>query len=249
MVVNTLGLSDADDELSTDSLVVSINEELMGKLVVGGMSLSPESGSLFLSQLEPMKEGGWGERFSYVILAGEIEGAETALALLEEEKLLEVKEDEEEENVDSLVQTMRLLLGDRVEGNGGLPSLDEPGREELIERAGWLGRLALVAPDTDDQAAREALIKPLLIIPVVMAVVVGIMGIFALAGLIGIVTFIILALKGKVRHGFETNGSRGGLYAETFAIWVLFFFGSQYLIEGWKAMVVFHPSMSQDVKN
>lgn len=231
VVINTLGLADAEDGLPTDGLVVSINEELMGKLVVGVVSIAPEAGPIFLSELEPMKEGGWGERFAYVILVGEIEGADAALVLMDEEKLLEVKEDEQPEDVDSLIQTMRLLLGDRVEGNGGLPSLDEPRREELMERSGWLGRLALLAPDTDDQAGREALITPLLIIPIVMVIVLGTMGIFALAGLIGLVVFIIFARKGKVRHEFQASGSRGGLYAETFALWVLFVFGSQYLMK------------------
>lgn len=230
VVINTLGLVDAEDDLPTDGLVVSINEELMGKIVVGGVRIAPEAGPIFLSKIEPMKKGGWGERFAYVILVGEIEGADAALALMDEEKLLEVKEDEQPENVDSLIQTMRLLLGDRVEGNVGLPSLDEPRREELLERSGWIGRLALLAPDTDDQAGREALIKPLLIILIVMGIVLGTMGLFALAGLIGLVVFIIFAFKGKIRHGFQTSGSRGGLYAETFALWVLFFFGSQYLI-------------------
>ncbi|MCH7603240.1 MAG: CPBP family intramembrane metalloprotease [Planctomycetes bacterium] len=150
---------------------------------------------------------------------------------MDEEKLLEVKEDEQPKDVDSLIQTMRLLLGDRVEGKGGLPSLDEARREELKQRSGWLGRLALLAPDSDDQAGREALIKPLLIIPIVMGIVLGTMGIFGLAGLVGIVVFIILALKGKVRHGFQASGRRGGLYAETFALWVLFFFGCQYLVK------------------
>ena len=55
VVINTLGWADPEDDLPTDSLVVSINEELMGKLVVGGMQFSPESGPLFLTQIAPLK--------------------------------------------------------------------------------------------------------------------------------------------------------------------------------------------------
>lgn len=232
VVIRTLGdsttVSSEDDPVN--GLVVNINEELTGKVIMGLGDFMPDTRPVFLSQSEPLKEGIWRERFAYVILVGEIEGAEAALALIVEEKILD-ETDDVDGDVESLIETIRLLQSDRVEEHNDLPSLNAERREELKKRAGWMGRLALLHPDTVDQAGRREMIDALLVIPLVIGIVGLILGGLGLAGFFGLIVFIVRAFKGRVRHGFRIYGSRGGLYAETFACWCLLFIGSSLVLE------------------
>jgi membrane protease YdiL (CAAX protease family) len=43
------------------------------------------------------------------------------------------------------------------------------------------------------------------------------------AGLAGLITFLVLVIKGYVRARFECGVTRGGVYAETFALWLVLF--------------------------
>jgi membrane protease YdiL (CAAX protease family) len=227
VVKNTLFATETDE--TGTGPVMTINEELMGKVVVGGTLLAPESGEIFLEQIATLRDGGWGQRLAYTILYAEVEGPEVALALIDDEGLLDAH-GENEHPRESIVETMRLLLGDRIEGRLDLPSVGDVQREELRENVGWLGRLALLPPESSDVTGRTALIESLAIHPNVMGLVFVIIGVFGLCGLCGLNFLFVSVVQGRVGTGFRLTGSNGGIYAETFAAWILVFFGWQYVV-------------------
>jgi membrane protease YdiL (CAAX protease family) len=127
------------------------------------------------------------------------------------------------------------------------PSLTRQDREQLRQALGWFGELAL-APDgrrftervvlppagvaaagvlvekaqPDPQARAEALAPALRTFWILMAAG-GSACLLGVAGLAGLITFLVLVIKGYVRSRFECGVTRGGVYAETFALWLVLF--------------------------
>jgi len=53
--------------------------------------------------------------------------------------------------------------------------------------------------------------------------------VLGLAGLLGLIIFLAMAASGKVESRLECSAGRGGIYAETFALWLILFFGLGFL--------------------
>lgn len=230
VVMLSLGLRQVESEEVTR--VISLNDELMGKIVVGGAQLSPESTSMFMAQIEPLKEGTPDNRLAFAILTAEVEGAEAGQAAFDDEIIMNLAADPEAwtEHHLRLHALLGELLADRGAGHTDLPSLDEDEREEIYELAGWLGAIALNPADGSDPARRSSLIDNLSIIPIVFGVVLVVLGGFCLGGLVGLIILLIRAKDRKAWHGFEVPGPEGGgIYLETFAVWIALFLGYQYL--------------------
>ena len=93
-------------------------------------------------------------------------------------------------------------------------------RETLHRDLGWFGDLALVPADGPDQEARKQVLVPALVTAAALLAVVAFGLLAALAGLFGLVFLVIFFYSGKMRGGLQCGLSYGGLYAETFAIWL-----------------------------
>jgi len=106
-------------------------------------------------------------------------------------------------------------------------ALDRADREFLADELRWFGKLALAPAGTDDAGAREAVLTAAqrtfltLLLSLISAAVVG------LGGLIGLIVTIVFALVGRLRSGVKTGRAHHGVYAETFALWLIVFFPLQ----------------------
>jgi membrane protease YdiL (CAAX protease family) len=108
-------------------------------------------------------------------------------------------------------------------------ALSKAEREELVERLGWFGRLALAPPATVDRAARAAVLRPARIVAVVLVTAVLLGAVAGAVGFAGLVLVVVLALTGKLHSGLGVARSHHAVYAETFAVWLVVFLGLQLL--------------------
>ncbi|MHC5008084.1 MAG: lysostaphin resistance A-like protein [Planctomycetota bacterium] len=104
-------------------------------------------------------------------------------------------------------------------------------RTLLIDELGWFGELALAPAGSADTAARDAVIGPARIVAtvVISAAVAGVMALGV--GFIGLVLVIVLVCIGQLISGFGSARPWHGVYAETFAVWLVLFLGLQVLAD------------------
>ncbi len=125
-----------------------------------------------------------------------------------------------------LVRLYEDYAEDRIDG----PSASPAQRQQLRERLGWLGDLAL-APPGSDTALREQVLAAA---RRTFFFVVG--GVVALAvlGLVGVVVLVVFLayLFANVLPGLRPAPERSGIYAEAFAWWLVAFVGLS-IAGGW----------------
>jgi membrane protease YdiL (CAAX protease family) len=158
------------------------------------------------------------------VLVGELAGPDVASAKLRE--LREKIADSSHVQDDHVLQAMDILerlYANYVAGRLNGPSVDAEERASLRGTLGWFGDLALAPNGGDNTEARQALLtSALAVFWVFMVVIVG-GGLVALAGFVGLITLAFLALSGRVQDGVVTGSAHGGIYAETFALWMVVF--------------------------
>jgi membrane protease YdiL (CAAX protease family) len=122
-----------------------------------------------------------------------------------------------------LLRLLRKLYAGLEDDPKAVP-LDEAERQQLRARLGWLGDLALAPPGGDDAEARERALAPAYrALAALLAQVALTLG-GAVLGLGLLIVLLVLAVKGRLGGGLGPSG-RGGLYAETFALYMLLFQG------------------------
>ncbi|MHC4989593.1 MAG: CPBP family glutamic-type intramembrane protease, partial [Planctomycetota bacterium] len=105
--------------------------------------------------------------------------------------------------------------------------LDAEASAFLVDQLGWFGRLALTPDDASDRGDRQTVLAPgqKLLFVFVGAFVLG--GVGGLAGFVALVVLLVLALIRRLGSGVAASLTHHGLYAETFALWMLLFLGLQ----------------------
>ena len=210
---------------------------IVGRFAVGVAEIASEYDELLLGQMQFSTNDPLLYQLCRVVLSGELQGPERAL-----EELASLNERIEDGDLSpheselSLKSVLERLYADRASSKPHLPSLSDVDRDALSNRLGWFGDLALLASDTPDQTARAELIRPLAKVPIALLGTAVWYLLFGAAGFVGIITILILAVTGKLKHGFGRLTGRGLIYAETFAVWLVVFIGSPHLVE-----VVFGP--------
>jgi membrane protease YdiL (CAAX protease family) len=136
-------------------------------------------------------------------------------------------------------ETLRRLYQDYERGRLDAPALSAAERDFLRQQLDWFGALALApAPNpanaqaapldragNPDAAEREAVLD---LARTTFGITVGTFAaivFLGLAGFIGAVVLLILALTGRLHGSVQTGTKRGGIYAETFAAWLVLFLG------------------------
>jgi membrane protease YdiL (CAAX protease family) len=190
------------------------------------------------------------QRLRYVVLAGELAGPREAL-----EELQRLDKDLTKYKVQPTAaqakvrEILRRLYRDYDRLQLAGPSVPAVDRTYLRERLNWFGALAL-APGgvtmnadalaeaaggaaalvldkavTPDPGGRREVLRPALHTFEVIAGGFVLMLLLGLGGFAGAVVLVILAVDRKVQPGVQTGISHGGIYAETFAVWLCLFFG------------------------
>jgi membrane protease YdiL (CAAX protease family) len=175
-------------------------------------------------EAQNLNRGTYPQRLRFVVLAGELKGPDEA-----REQLHEINrkyrdhcgEPPPEEG--ETAQILDHLYAARSK-NPKTVSLPEDERNKLRQRLDWFGELALTPPGSDIEA-RAAVLTP------AYRTVLGILGVgvfmFSLgtAGLVVLVTLIVLYFLNRLNGGLVPASSHDGVYAETFAVYMLLFLG------------------------
>jgi membrane protease YdiL (CAAX protease family) len=205
----------------------SLTQEMQARYLVGLSRLTGSASKAAYDQARVLNRGPYGERLRFVTVAGELAGREEAREQLREldaavaRGAIDPPSPQQRELADTLQRLYR-------EQEGGLAKpLTADESQELRERLGWFGDLAL-AP-TDEEAKARAL-APARRTAVGLIGWVGVMLLLGLAGLILGVLLLIFALLGRLQRGLECGSPYGGVYAETFALYLLLFLGGAFAL-------------------
>jgi membrane protease YdiL (CAAX protease family) len=206
---------------------------MQGRLFVGLEQLqqrfAPKANNkavLYAQARQALDQHTYAERLRFIVLAGELMGPVEARKQLH--RLNEQFRTRGHEPSSDDAETARLLecLYARRERNPSqFVTLPERDREELSQRLGWFGELALTPEYDGDAAARRAVVAP----AVRAAIALPLLGVFMLGlAFLGLILFIVLGVLwflGRLRGGLTVGSRHGGIYAETFAGYMLFFLG------------------------
>jgi membrane protease YdiL (CAAX protease family) len=209
-----------------DSLALTIMQ-LQARMIIGASQLGSGHGEI-LKQLKQLAEGSIGQRLRYAIVIGELVNPEEAfdqLRRLDEDIAEKERSDPKFKPKPEDVRTRTILehlYSDYAAGKWSAPSVTETEREYLKHELDWFGDLALAPKDGPDQELRERVMS--LAFQTMVAVVGGfvLLGLAALVGLVALVVFLILLMGGNLRH-LQCTSYHGGVYAETFAVWLIVF--------------------------
>jgi membrane protease YdiL (CAAX protease family) len=222
-----------DDKLG--SLVL----ELQSRYIVGVSDLVPAARQQLIDEIDtaPGAKGGPAVKLRTAVLVGELMGPEKALERLARmppddaaappDDAAAPPDDAAAPPDDAAARTRGLLTRlytDYVAGRWDAPSLSAADREYLTERLGWLGRLALAPAGNPAAAAERAELLAAArrtAMALVLFLSVGLPA--ALAGLVLLILFLVLLGSGQLRTRLTWTPGNGGVYAETFAVWMLLF--------------------------
>jgi membrane protease YdiL (CAAX protease family) len=222
--------------------------QMQGREIIGFVRGFDQSPALFDQQIkEGLTHGPYEQRLRFIILVGELDGPTKAL-----EQLLAMRDTdweqhpptENEAELTALVEKLYrirqrrcairvvggevaeaavMLLADEnaPEENGW--SLTAGERRELRQKLDWFGDLALTPADGSDPAGRAALLEPakrtaltLFILPLAVLMAIGV-------GFMLLAVGILLLITRNLRLRFLTGSRDGGIYAETFALWMVLY--------------------------
>jgi membrane protease YdiL (CAAX protease family) len=148
--------------------------------------------------------------------------------------LARIKHDAANQDDRRAIEILERLYLDQDRGAFDHPSVGEADTAYLVEHLDWFGRLALHPPlpdgpvpvnrDSFEQERAGVLNEATVTLVVLLAVVIG-MGLLLIVGFFGLVVFGCLWLFGQVRVGLERGIAHGGIYAETFALWLVLYGG------------------------
>jgi membrane protease YdiL (CAAX protease family) len=96
---------------------------------------------------------------------------------------------------------------------------------KLRNALGWFGELALAPPDSVKVQQRQKVIGEAQQTTLVFLIALVGAGFLGLCGFVGLLLLIILWLVGKVKGGLQCGSPYAGVYAETFALWMILFLG------------------------
>jgi membrane protease YdiL (CAAX protease family) len=202
--------------------------EMQARLQVGFASLFPEQAGLLYEQVKnTLDRGSYSQRVRFAVLAGELAGPAEALKQLghlQDEAQVDGEPSEPQAQVTRLL--VRLYAGYEKEAEDGealRPVLSGPEQAELRRPLRWFGDLALAPAGGPDAAARARVLAPAKRAAAVYGAVFGIGLLGAFAGMTLLVVFGALGIAGRLRDGLAGGPAYGGIYAETFALYLVLF--------------------------
>jgi membrane protease YdiL (CAAX protease family) len=196
--------------------------ELQGKLLLGLKELGgAESNS---SQLTEINSGPLENRYCYVILVNEVQGAKEAIGELAKiQQLVADSAQQPSEELSQTGDTLNRLFMDYEQEAWQAPSVGSSERDALVAQLDWFGELALTVEHTADQQKRAELEQNAYMVTVVLLGVMIFGFLFFCLGCAGLLIFVVFVALGGLKYGTENDCGRGRIYIETFAIWFLLF--------------------------
>ena len=223
-------------ENETDSDPSAILFEIQARYLVGASSVTPQGKDQLQKEIELMfGKGSARQRMIGAVLMGELIGPEQASKSLSELDVKfkdgSVEANDRDRETNQFLQRIQSALIEKTAIKDAMTD-DEwrTGSQLLIERLGWVGRLALVPLGTPDGEGRGRLLDHS---RRTLFVILGISGLAFIAMICGAVlqlVFWIFAATGRLKSGIETLRGNGAIYAETFAVWMVLFMALNYAV-------------------
>jgi len=214
----------ADPHGSGDSRNRAVVLELQSRYIIGAYHFLGPFGQGLAAEIDKMNRGGVDQRLRIIALIGETSGPSEASKKLDELDAICRKHDVAPTmNQERARDVMRAAYRDFEAGNFNAPSVTNAERALLVDELGWFGTLALHPKETVD--GRDEAIGPAQTTVFAMFGAISLAGLFICVGFVGIITFAVLAWNGSVTWRFHVGSRFGGVYAETFALWLVLFFG------------------------
>ena len=220
-------LPDQDPEGATKIVLEVMRQQVQQQYGVSDVVKGFKIGALEesrLAALDGFKEGPVPQRQRFAVVAGDIEGPAAARERLEETERILAEKGIPLEGTEKEVQALlhRLYAGDARPHD---PSVLAAAEQATLRRElDWFGDLAL-APE--GSPGRGAVLAPARAMTtrqlVLMAALLVLLGV----GLAAAVLHWVLAANGSVRFLLRPGAAPHGVYAETFAAWILLFIGLQ----------------------
>ncbi len=214
---------------------------LQGKMLVAARQLTGQADARLDAQLREMTPESVAERLRLVALAGELGGPGKALEFLDDVRPELARPalagliagPAEAFGAGSrvtprdvrLLDVLRRLYDDYQKGDLAAPSVAADEREALRDGLGWFGELALAPAGGPDRAARDAVLQPAYRVFFTLAGVGLLLLLLGLAGLVGLIVYVVFLAIGKLPAGVVVEAPHGGVYAETFAVWLVLYVG------------------------
>lgn len=240
---------------AVDVQAVSMQEELAAKIVIGLRGpLGPKGYDTLLDSTADLRDGNTAaKRLGYTVLVAELKGPEQGLTQLKsltgataatqpasqpaaadsmpasapDRSLVQpIQMDEVERQIAATLQRIY-----EAHAAGRDPALAPSERDLLADRLGWIGRLAPVSNGTPDADARGRFLKSVALVPFGIGGIIVWYGLGGVLGFASLVIFLVWLFSGAVRMRLVPGSEAGGVYAETFAIWLLFFIGARALMQ------------------
>ena len=181
--------------------------------------------------IKDLDKGTYPQRLRFVVLAGELKGPDEArdqLRQIDRKYREHCGEPPPAENAQT-AHILDQLYTTRAKEPKAAASLPEGEQQELRQQLDWFGDLALTPPGSD-AAARQAVLAPAL--QTVWALLGA--GVFMLGlgfvGLVLLVTLSVLYFLNRLRGGLAPAAPHYGVYAETFAVYMLLFLGLSFAV-------------------
>jgi membrane protease YdiL (CAAX protease family) len=226
MVTLTIGIQAIRSEPAAEeggSGVEATTMKLSARVIVGMEDMFGSAGQ-FYEQAKALNTGPVEQRLCFITLAGELAGPKEALHQLAQlHQQLEAPGKVLTQNQRRVAEDLRLLYEDYAHGRLDAPSLDKAVRNDLHKQIGWFGDLALAPRDGPDPQARTQVLSLAHRAALTMIVVITVLGLLGLSGFVGLVFFLVLLFTDRLQRGLRTGSMHGGVYAETFALWIVLF--------------------------
>ena len=233
------------DASQTDLMQV----EIQSKIVVGQNSLDqllpiPEGDLPETPVPTEVDTGCYEQRLVYATIKNELEGPESALEYLDslderveqlqnEEQLAQVPAEKQfklTKDQQELRGAMGELLTEYDEGQFSDSAVSKDSKELIKKRLGFSGELFLLPEGTDQTAARKGLLSGAAT-SVLSLFIMGTLGL--MAGFVGVglcLGFPVMIYQNYLVSYFFNSPTNHNIYIQTFAIWLVGFFGSSIVI-------------------
>ena len=216
-----------------------INSELVGKMFFSMSDFikkgekDPKKAEELAAQLgdssDALNSGPLEQRYCAVIATSEFKGPDAALELLESiDQLTEDSDYKPTERQSRLREIVGNLVAEQsANANFDSSVIPAADRDFLLQQLRWFGRLGLNPAGTPNVLERNEVASRAMWTTVVMFAAIGI-GILTLGiGLIGLIIAFVSFAAGRFVSQTKDQVASGSIYVETFAIWLVLFFGFQ----------------------
>jgi membrane protease YdiL (CAAX protease family) len=194
--------------------------------LMGGLTQADAPDASMAKQAEALNVGSVDQRLRYVALVGELAGFRAAQEKLE---ALTAKLAQSNHVIlahDELARsTLERLYSNYHAGVFDDPKIDEEKKQNLRQTLGWIGELALAPRGGANPDVRKELLASARAVFITFMAIFFAGGFLALAGAAGLVVLLFYLFLGPRRQGVPAgpNSTGGGIYAETFALWMIIF--------------------------